>query len=115
MSIAGPTAPGFSSLNQLDARALPGQDGADGAQSGQRSSRAERAILSPLQDRVDAEAAPPPGDPQSIFAALAISNSAPADADAARLLALSVRQGLQEQSASIANLRPNSILQYLRA
>lgn len=111
MSITGPNSQGFSPIGLLDTR--PPSPQADGAQSGQRSQRQEASA--PVRDTIEAEEAQAPADPQSIFAALALTNTSPANADAARLLALSVRQGLQEQSASIANLRPNSVLQYLRA
>jgi hypothetical protein len=113
MSITGPNSQGFSPLGLLDTRPPGPQTQTDSAQAGQRPQRQE--AQAPVRDTIEAEDAPAPADPQSIFAALALTNSPPANADAARLLALSVRQGLQEQSASIANLRPNSVLQYLRA
>lgn len=113
MSITGPNSQSFSPLGLFDTRQPGPQTPTDSAQTGPRPERPE--AQAPLRDSIEAEGAAAPADPQSIFAALALSNSAPANADAARLLALSVRQGLQEQSASIANLRPNSVLQYLRA
>lgn len=115
MSITGPNGQGFSPLGALDPRAAQARPEANGAQNGQRAAGNDRQALAAVQDRVEAETAQAPANPESVFAALALTNSAPADADAARLLALSLRQGLQEQSASIANLAPNSILQYLRA
>lgn len=115
MSITGPNAQGFSPLGLFDTRSSSGQSQADGAENGQRAARNERQSPLAVQDRVEAATVDAPSDPESVFSALALSNAPPANADAARLLALSVRQGLQEQSASIANLRPNSILQYLRA
>lgn len=115
MSISGPISPGFSAANPLDPRVLSSQDSSDSAQSGRGTARAESQTRPALRDRVETESISAQADPESVFAALALSNTPPQDADAARLLALSVRQGLQEQSASIANLRPNSILQYLRA
>lgn len=115
MSISGPISPGSSALGQLDLRAFSGQDAADASHSGRRAAPGEAQAPPALRDRVEAEPVAAQADPGSIFAALAASNTPAQDADGARLLALSVRQGLQEQTASIANLRPNSILQYLRA
>lgn len=64
-----------------------------------------------LQDRVEASETPA-RDVDSVFASL--QGEAPTDADAARLLALNIRQQLQGREEAIANLRPNSVLSLLR-
>lgn len=92
--------------------AASGFDRADG-------SRASRAPAPPpaeaaAGDTVAAETAYTL-DPDAAFAALSARGVAVADGDAARLLALSLRQGIQANGLGIANVSPNSVLGLLRA
>jgi len=78
----------------------------------QEAAQAGPAAKTPAQDRVEAGAEPPARSVEEVFATL--QGEPPVNADAARLLALNVRQQLQGQDAAIANLRPNSVLSLLR-
>lgn len=78
----------------------------------QEAAEAGQAAKTPARDRVEAGAEPPARSADEVFATL--QGEPPANADAARLLALNVRQQLQGQDVAIANLRPNSVLSLLR-
>lgn len=66
-----------------------------------------------VQDRVESGTSQA-RSPDEVFAQLSAGQTAPGSADAARLLALDIRQQLQGQSAGIATVRPGSVLALLR-
>jgi len=92
----------------------PAASGFDRAEGSKPRPPAPPPAAAPTGDTVAAEAAYAL-DPDAAFAALSAKGVAAADGDAARLLALSLRQGISANGLGIANVSPNSVLGLLRA
>jgi len=95
--------PGLGALSQQPSRRSEAQESEE---------RASEAPALP-QDRVETRETQG-RSAEEVFADLGQTRTAPANPDAARLLALDVRQQLQGFEGGIASVRPGSVLALLR-